>query len=231
MRLRVVKSGSSGNCYLLSTDTGTLIIDCGVKLADIKKALKYDIKSVVGCIVSHAHSDHSKSVDDLKKMGIKVFLPYNHKKSNANNKSFGEFEIIEFPLPHDGTKNYGFYIKINGEKILYLTDLEYCKLNFKKKKVNHILIECNYQDELVSSDLRNYEHKIKGHCALKTCKEFIRANETETLRTVLLLHMGHDTCNSEECVAEIKKVARNAYVDYARADLEIELRTDRCPFV
>ena len=231
MRLKVVKSGSSGNCYLLSTDKGTLLMDCGVKLADIKKSLKYDVKSVVGCIVSHSHSDHSKSVEDLKKMGIKVFLPYNITKSSATRKNFGRFEITEFPLPHDDTKNYGFFIKVNGEKILYLTDLEYCKLNFKKQKVNHILIECNYQDEFANKDLPNYEHKIKGHCSLKTCKEFIKSNATEDLRTVLLIHMGRETCEPEECVDEVKKVARNAIVDYARDGMEIELQTGKCPFV
>ena len=31
MKLKCLGSGSSGNCYLLSTETETLILDCGIK--------------------------------------------------------------------------------------------------------------------------------------------------------------------------------------------------------
>lgn len=143
---------------------------------------------------------------------------------------FGSFYITAFQLPHNDTPNYGFLIEVDGQKILYMTDFEYCKYRFTNLNVDHILIECNYQTELVNCDLPNYEHKIKGHCSLETCKKFIEVNATNSLKTVLLLHMGGETCEPEECVAEIKKVAKNAYVDYARKGLEIELRKDLCPF-
>ncbi len=91
-----------------------------------------------------------------------------------------------------------------------------------------MLIECNYQKDLVDRDLPQYEHKIKGHCGLDYCKRFIRCNKTDDLRTVLLLHMGRDTCDPDECVGEIKKIAPAAHVDAARAGLTVEL--DEFPF-
>lgn len=39
MILRCLGSGSSGNCYLLSTDTETLILDCGIPIQEIKRGL------------------------------------------------------------------------------------------------------------------------------------------------------------------------------------------------
>lgn len=112
-----------------------------------------------------------------------------------------------------------------------MTDFEYCSYVFAKQKVNHILVECNYQQEYVNKDLPNFEHKVRGHCSLDTCKEFVKVNATDSLETVLLLHIGQETCNPMECVTEVQKVASKAYVDYARARLEVELKDrNKCPF-
>lgn len=229
IKLKCVATGSSGNCYLLSTETETLILDCGIPVREIKKGLNFDLSKVVGCVVSHGHSDHSLSVKEFEKMGIPIFKPY-EKTEIVDRKKFGSFNTVCFQLPHNGVDNYGFYIKIENQKVLYLTDFEYCKFTFDTLDVNHILVECNYQKEFVNRMLANYEHKMRGHCSLDTCKDFVEANATDSLRTVLLLHMGVQTCNPYECVAEVQKVARKSNVDFARQGLEIELRTDECPF-
>ena len=178
-------------------------------------------------------SDHSKSVADIKKMGIPVWQPYldGFDINSVQKRGYGSFKIMSFKLPHNGTDNFGFLIECDGQKILYMTDFEYCPYVFAKQKVNHILIECNYQQELVDRDLPNYEHKIRGHCSLDTCKEFIKVNATDSLQTVILCHLGQETTEPEECVAEVQKIVPGANVDYARAGLEIELRKKgECPF-
>lgn len=231
LKLKTLSTGSSGNCYLLSTENETLILDCGISIKDIKKGLYYNIRKVVGACCTHEHKDHSKSVSNIENMGIYVFVPYKSEMLPERAKTkYGSFYITAFQLPHNDVSNYGFLIEVAGQKILYMTDFEYCKYKFTNLKVDHILIECNYQSELVNRELPNYEHKVRGHCSLETCRDFIGVNATNSLKTVLLLHMGGETCNPEECVAEIKKVAKNAYVDYARKGLEVELRKDLCPF-
>ena len=162
-------------------------------------------------------------------MGIEVWKPY-HEKNLTDRMGLGDFLLQCFPLPHNGTSNFGFYINANGHKILYLTDFEYCRFSFKSLAVNHILCECNYQKDFVDRDLPNFEHKVKGHCSLDTCKGFVKANVTDSLRTVLLLHMGRDTLDCDYAVSEIQKVAPQAYVDYARAGESYELKGDECPF-
>lgn len=233
MKIVTLSSGSQGNCYLLETDTETLILDCGIPMKDIKIGLDFDLSKVVGAIASHGHQDHVKSAEDFKNVGIPVWQPYldGFDINRVQKRGYGKFKITSFELPHDGINNCGFLIEISGQKILYMTDFEYCRYVFKKQKVNHILIECNYQQEYVDRDLPNFEHKVKGHCSLSTCKDFICVNATDALQTVLLLHMGQGTCNPIECVAEIQKVANKAYVDYARAGLEVELKKKgECPF-
>lgn len=235
MILKTISSGSSGNCYILTCNNEKLILDCGLPIKAIKQGLGFDLQGIQGVLVTHSHVDHSLSAEDFKKMGFDVWQPYieyaEFTSQKIYHKVFGKFSIKCFPLPHNGTDNFGFLIEVDGQKILYMTDFEYCPFKFTAQKINHMLIECNYQQELVDRDLPNYEHKIRGHCSLNTCKEFVKVNATDSLQTVILCHLGRETAEPKECVAEVQKIVPGANVDYARAGLEVELRrADECPF-
>lgn len=223
MTLKCLGTGSQqGNCYLLDNGKEVLILDCGIEIQKIKKGLNFDISRIVGVCVTHYHLDHAKAVKEFEDMGIAVFKPY-ESDMKRQVRTYGSFVIKSFDLPHNGTENRGFLIETDGQKILYLTDFEYCPYIFKKQEVNHILIECNYQQELVERDLPNFEHKIRGHCSLETCKNFIQANKTNAIRTVILCHLGAETAIAEECIAEVQKVAGNANVSVAVAGNSYEL--------
>ena len=57
MKLKCLGSGSSGNGYLLIASNGeTLIIDPGIPIKEIKKALNWNVSCVVGAVsVSYTH--------------------------------------------------------------------------------------------------------------------------------------------------------------------------------
>lgn len=56
MKLTCLGTGSSGNCYTLTSNSGeTLILDCGVPIKEIKKGLNWDIRGIQGVIITHAH--------------------------------------------------------------------------------------------------------------------------------------------------------------------------------
>lgn len=73
IKLKVLGTGSSGNCYLLETETETLIIECGVKFSIIKKSMNFDFTKIVGCIITHEHNDHSLSINELIDSGVEVY--------------------------------------------------------------------------------------------------------------------------------------------------------------
>lgn len=51
MKLKCIATGSTGNCYLLTSNSEeTLILDCGIPIKEIKKGLNWHIKDVVGVI-------------------------------------------------------------------------------------------------------------------------------------------------------------------------------------
>lgn len=135
-----------------------------------------------------------------------------------------------FYVPHDNTPNFAFLIEHEEMGwLLYLTDLEYCPYSFKNLRVQHLLIECNYIEDLVNRDAENYSHQIRGHCSLDTCKGIIEANKTLDLRTTTLIHLSDKACNPNRVLEEIKKVAGSRVeVNVAVPGLEVELK--RFPF-
>lgn len=225
MNLRCLGSSSSGNCYLLSTETETLVLDCGLPIREIKKGLDWDISKVVGALCTHAHLDHAKSVKDFENMGITVFKPYDETKAFPLKIRYGSFGIQAFKVPHDGVPCYGFYITVDGHRILYATDYLHLPVSFRTKRLTDMIVECNYQKEYLNKESPKYDHQIKGHCSLDTLIEkVIKENMTNALRTVILCHLSGDSCNSEECLTEVQKVV-GGYVNVvvARKGLEVEL--------
>lgn len=239
LELKCVSSGSNGNCYLLQADNGeTLIIDCGVAIKDIKKGLNWDLKKVVGVLVTHHHKDHSRAITDLEKMGFQTFKPY---EENCRIKIMGDFTVRTFELVNkdkkfthtnaDGTECpcYGFVIKHKDlGKMLYVTDTEY--VIWKFKDVNHILVSCNYQSKYIDTEqMQKNNHVIKGHMELQTVKEFVKNNYSNNLKNVILCHMSRDNSLPQECVTEIQKITPCAKIDYADKGKKWDLNIN-CPF-
>lgn len=228
MKIKVLSSGSVGNCYLLEHNSEILILDCGISIKDIKIGLNFDLSKVVGCVVTHSHKDHSKSANDLKNMGIKVWQPYltQTETYKVQKEDFGNFWVRSFDVPHDGVPCCGFIIQHMFDKgrLLYATDFEYIKYSFKKIGVQHLLIECNYQNEYVDNSAENKNHVLRGHAELQTTIGIIKDN-IDSLKTVILCHLSQENSNPEECVAKVREVVGSGvYVDYARKGFEIELK-------
>lgn len=232
MKLHVIDSGSDGNGYLLYAGDEVLILECGCPLIEAKKALNFDLSHVVGCYISHGHTDHAKYRRDYEKLGVTVFAPYDADAIKAN-KRCGNFDIQSFRLEHGDTFSHGALIRhlTTGETILFMTDFLCTPYIFQACRVNHYLIECNYQPQYVEIGAGNKEHKLMGHCSLDTAGRFVKANYNTHMQNIILCHLGITSTNPKECVKHIEDIAGpNVFVDYARANTDYELIDRRLPF-
>lgn len=187
MTLKCLKTGSDGNCYILTSDSRKhLILDAGIPIKEIKKGLDFDVENVVGCVVTHCHQDHSKAAKDLRAIGIPVWCPYlsEHKRQRTH---LG-FEIECFDVPHNGAENRAFLIRADGTTILYATDFEYIPYDLSKQNINVMLIEMNYQKNRIDGN-DHLAHVVLGHAEEQTTIEIIKHN-IKALRTVVLCHMS-----------------------------------------
>lgn len=242
MKFKCIATGSSGNCYTLTSNSGeTLILDCGIPIKEIKKGLKWDITDVVGVLCTHKHLDHSKSVKDFKSMGIPILAPY--LGDSCKSMNMGGFTVNPFDLTTiDGNWThtdangtpcpiYGFLIthKEMG-RMLYITDCEVIKWRFKD--IDHILLGVNYDKDMVDwSNPAKNNHVFRGHLEIGTACDFVKANYSDRLQNVIMCHLSSENADSDSFIEKMKRVACWANVDVAVAGKSWDLKNpSECPF-
>lgn len=205
MKLKCLGSGSSGNCYLLESDTECLVIEAGLPFKAVKKALNFNISKIVGVLVSHSHGDHAGRVHEYETAGIPVFKPY-EKWTNIDLKKRSLFMVGTFDLTDkqgrfmhnnsDGSECpcYGFYISHpEMGSLIYATDCEFIKWQFSE--LNHILVEANYSADLIDPGAVNRNHVLTGHMELQTTLDFLKTNNNPELRNVILCHLSSNNAD------------------------------------
>lgn len=205
MKLKVLGSGSSGNCYILESHTEALVIEAGLPFREVKKALDFDIRKIAGVVVSHCHLDHANYVAEYEKAGIPVFKPYEY-ETERQVRTYGGFVIKSFPLVHD-VPCCGFYLFHEDiGSLVYASDTEYIKYRFKG--LNHILVEANYGKDLISDIPEKRRHVLTGHMEIEATCGFLKANRSPALRNVILLHLSSESADAEDFKARAEKVAK-----------------------
>mgnify|MGYP005849169153 CR=1 FL=1 len=245
MKLKILASGSNGNCYILSTPTGRLMIECGIPWWEIQKGLEFDLSDVLGCLISHSHLDHCKAVRDILRNSIDVWVTEETMRNMPEQKGnyyrlphicspkkhlgIKDFSIVPFETEHDAEGSVGFLLqyRLTGEKLLYLTDSYYCKYRFPK--INYIMVECNYiketMDKNVEAGLIDESLKrrlLESHFSLEHVKDFLMANDLSQCRQIILLHLSDYNSDAARMKAEIETLTGIDTV-VAEPGLEVEL--------
>ena len=213
--IQILGSSSKGNCYILRADEEILILEVGIPFKEVQKALKFNFKNIIGCLLSHEHQDHSKSIKDFTKRSIDV---YSHKdtfttlgiKSHRAKpiealKEFtiGGFRILPFDTEHDAIAPLGFLVahKCFG-KLLFVTDTHFVKYKFKD--LDYLMIECNYSTEILTKRYENNEigftqmkRLVNSHFSLENVLEFLKANDTHNLKEIYLMHLSDKNSDAE----------------------------------
>lgn len=242
MKLKCIATGSSGNCYALTSDNGeTLILDCGIPIKEIKKGLNWNIIGIQGSACTHCHSDHSLSLTELRNIGIDVFHP--SVDPNVGVVNFGSFRVQSFDLKTlDGRWTHtnadgsecpccGFLITHREMgRMLYITDTELIKWRFKG--INHILLGVNYDKDLIDNeDSAKVNHVYRGHMSIDTACDFVKANNSKDLQNVIMCHLSKNNADKDLFIDKMKSTVSNANVDVADPGKEWLLRNpNECPF-
>ncbi|EGD47084.1 beta-lactamase domain protein [Ruminiclostridium papyrosolvens DSM 2782] len=224
MKIKVVGSSSSGNCYILQSPTGKLIFDCGMPWKDTLKALNFDLSNVVGCLVTHCHKDHSKAILDVLNNGITVLTDKNTASITGTQYSLigvehnsqhvmGDFLVIPFNIEHD-VPSLGYIIKYipTGETILFATDTYMIRYNFKG--LNYILLETNYCKDTLDKnvadgfiDVSMKKRLLKSHFSLENVKIFLDRTDLSKVQKIVLLHLSDRNSDSDRILREVSKYA------------------------
>ena len=216
MIVKPIASGSSGNAYYISDGKSSLLLDAGIPLARIQAGCGYCVSKLSGCLVTHAHSDHVKSAKNLAKLGVNIYTSQGtidmanlsghriHRVKVLEQFETGTFKILPFDVEHDAPEPLGFlvYSKETKEKLLYLTDTYYIRYIFKG--LTHILIEANYDQDVLLSNIRiNYmdsgraKRIITSHMSIDTTIQTLKSFDLSLVKQIYLLHLSNDNSNAE----------------------------------
>lgn len=244
MKLTVLGSSSKGNCYILEGKSETLLIEAGIRISEVKQALDFDLKKVIGCFVTHKHNDHSGYIKDYLAAGIQVMALESVFKSKnlglLGGKSIepgrgyiiGNFRVYAFEVSH-GVPCLGFVIDHQEcGRILFLTDTMNCKYTFTE--LTQVMIECNYCDEVLDSNI--IEGKIPAfmrqrllstHMELQTTKKVLSNQDLSQVRNIVLLHLSDGNSDEQRFVREINE---STHKTVTAANKGVRLNFDLTPF-
>lgn len=222
MEIKVYGSNSAGNSYVISDGESSLMLEAGVTLNKIRDV---DWQSIVGCLITHEHGDHSKFAHNLlKQTSIDVYmskgtqevlkLPKHRFKPLValKQQKIGDWNILPFDVQHDVNEPLGFFIQTpSKKKVLFATDTYYIKYKFPG--ITHMMIECNYSIDILNKNVANKsvgsflkKRVIKSHFELKNVKTFIKSNDTSELEEVWLLHLSDNNSDEKRFKKEIQAI-------------------------
>ena len=246
MVLIVLSSGSKGNGYLLTNGKSTLVIEAGVPLSEVKKALEFDMRSIRGVLISHSHGDHFKYVSDYLKAGINVYCSQGtamFTKDRFHHRLFtclpeiqfivGDFTVMPFDVQHDAEQPFGFLINHpETGNILFLTDSYFSEYRFAR--LNQVIIEINYDPEIldyniesgrVNSAVRN--RIITAHMGIGTAIDLLKINDLTQVNNIVLIHLSDVNSNAKDFQRRIEVVTGKTVTI---ADKGVEIELNKTPF-
>ena len=194
MEIKCLGSGSSGNSYIVHQEGLTYLLDAGVNIRKIISNV--NLNNLEFCFISHEHKDHSANLENLVKRGVQVIegrVNQEFKEIALNKPKTIKYRLFVFPLYHGKCENAGLIVQTENECLLYATDFSICKYNLKQFKFTHIMVECNYDDELMSKAPRDYKHmrQINTHLGFRGLTHFLnKAVDLSNVKEMLLIHLS-----------------------------------------
>ena len=241
MTLRVIGTGSSGNCYLLTDkNDNTLILDAGIKASVIRAEIR-DSETVCGCLVTHEHNDHSRAAFELALHGIRVGMSNGTmdciKARNTVNVErliakqtyvYGVYKVMPFDVQHDAAEPYGFLIEHmpTREKVVYATDTYYLRYTFPN--VQYWIVECNYVDDCISETNEFLRRRLlTSHMSLRRLEDVFRANNLSQTSRIIIVHLSDSRSDEQMMVRRLHELTE---VEVIPARAGEKIRLEREPF-
>lgn len=215
MEFNPIASSSAGNLYTVSSGGTRLMLECGLRWRDLQKRLGYDVTSFDGCLVTHEHSDHSRSMRELISRGVKVYTSAG--TANAldlggqceilrpkQRYRIGCIDVMPFSVFHDAAEPLGFLLRDKDDLLLFATDT--CSIPVLVDGVTIAAIECNHAVDLFAPDAADWEKRARrSHMSIDSFCDYLDKLDRSRMKQIYLLHMSDRHAREDDFVERIKK--------------------------
>lgn len=241
----VIASGSKGNCILVRSKHTALIIDAGISLKRIfasLDALKVPKGLIQGVIISHEHSDHTRSAGALSRsLKIPVYISPDtyaysaHKMGELHGRmiyfesgstfEIGDIEIHPFSSSHDAIDSCNFYFEHDEKKLGLAIDLGFpTKLTtIRLSGSSTLILESNHDLEMLMNGpydpaLKQRVKSNHGHLSNEQAVGLISQLMHPGLQNLILAHLSETNNLPQIAYSTMKK-----YLDSIRSDVNLML--------
>jgi phosphoribosyl 1,2-cyclic phosphodiesterase len=251
LQVTSLASGSSGNCTVVRSPQGTLLVDCGLALKHVRAGLaELEIAEdlIAGIVVTHEHADHVGTLGIVAgALKVPVYLNAGtlamskkrlagreieaHIFQNGNNFEVGGILVEPFSIPHDGVDTVAFCFSSGRGRVGVATDFGHVTQLVRQKLLacDSLLIEANYDRKKLLDSPRDWKLKQRilgqhGHLDnVDTMKLVAELLQNGKIQEICFAHLS-DECNDPGLVLDLAQQTLATFKPPSEIKLQIAPR-------
>jgi phosphoribosyl 1,2-cyclic phosphodiesterase len=215
-QLRVLASGSNGNCIFFRAGELRLLFDAGVPRRRIQKALweiDEDLDAIDAMLVTHEHGDHIHALPSIMAKYPEMAIHCTQgtasrvqKPRNAFGADFVEpgecfnidrAVITPFSTSHDAAQSVGYRVDVDNFSFAYVTDLGWStrEVEWTLQGVQTLVLEANYDERMLwngryPARLKRRVSSRRGHLSNEQTARVLTEIAGPQLQQVILGHLS-----------------------------------------
>jgi phosphoribosyl 1,2-cyclic phosphodiesterase len=216
MKIHIISSGSKGNAYIIEKNNAALLVECGVKFAEIQNAVGFDLLRIKACVVTHEHGDHSKAWRQVVGAGIPMYAStgtYDALKVGPEDRigrlnqgylrQVFDFLVGSFKANHDAAEPLNFII----DDLLFITDNYKLQFNLSGLKFTCVMIEANYCEELIKGKADDFVNKrrFRSHMSFQTALLTLKTLDLSECKQIILIHLSDGYTDEKRFIQDTEK--------------------------
>ncbi len=228
MKIYVIESGSRGNSTLLLDNGHLYLIDMGVPLFVLERALAsigHKLIDIEAMLLTHEHGDHTRGISYLPPLPIYTTKGTWDSPNSVDITPYKDFKInnliiTPFSTSHDVNDPVGFVINNGSERLVYLTDSGYIpsKSLSLLKNADYYVIESNYDYRLLIATHRppSLIRRISsdyGHLSNKDSAKYMAKLVGPLTKGVVLAHISLESNTHEVAIETYRGIFQKAHLD------------------
>lgn len=229
LALHSFASSSKGNCHVVLTESGVILVDAGISCKRIREGLSSIGKTfddVIGIVFTHTHTDHISGFKVLSRECVAYVSRELHKQIKAKSVQKYEYEIQNnfdegfkigdvfvkpFEVMHDSDPTYGYTFEDDDDKVGICTDIGVVTNNVVTSLMgcSEVIIESNYDPYMLETGPYPIDLILRikgsfGHLSNEESATLCQTLVKSGTKKIILAHLS-ETNNRPEIALEMAR--------------------------